>query len=88
MPKDPQQPIVALKACPAHQLPMTTIVETGSGISGPDQDLIEKTLMCWRCWESDEDGVLKLLQALGVPPDEIVQVRTHAFSKKPNRGIS
>ena len=87
MPKDPQQPIVALKACPAHRLPVTTIVETGPGISGGDMDLLQETSTCWRCWESDEDGVLKLLQALGFPTDEIVQVRTHAFSKKPSGGI-
>ena len=74
--------MVAIEACPEHRLPMTTIVETGPGISEPDQDLIEKTLTCWRCWESDENGVMRLLQAIGVPPDEIVQVREHAFSKK------
>ena len=67
MPKDRHQPIVAIKACPEHRLPMTTIVETGPGIAEPDQDLIEKTLMCWRCWESDEDGVRRLLKALGCP---------------------
>ena len=83
MAEDRQPLIVALKACPDHRLPMTTIVETGPGISAPDQDLIEQTLMCWRCWESDEDGVLRLLQALGIPPGEVAQVRDHAFSKKP-----
>ena len=86
MAKDRHQPIVAIKACPVHRLPMTTIVETGPGISEPDQDLIEKTLMCWRCWESDEDGVRRLLQALGFSPDESLLVRNHAFSKKEGKG--
>ena len=83
MAEDRQQPVVAIVACPDHRLPMTTIVETGPGISEQGQDLLEKTLMCWRCWESDEDGVMRLLQAIGVPPDDAVLVRHHAFSKKP-----
>ena len=83
MAEDRQPPVVAIKACPDHRLPMTTIVETGPGISEQDQDLLDATLMCWRCWEADEDGVVRLLQAIGVPPDEVVQVRRHAFSKKP-----
>ena len=83
MAEDRQQPVVAIEACPEHRLPMTTIVETGPGMAGQDQELLQATLMCWRCWESDEDGVMRLLQAIGVPLDEIVQVRDHAFSKKP-----
>ena len=82
MPKD-DQPIVALKACPDHRLPITSIVETGPGISEQDQELIQETLLCWQCWQSDEDGILKLLQALGIPPDEIVMVWKHAFRKRP-----
>ena len=82
MSKD-HQPIVALIACPDHRHPNTTIVETGPRIAVQDQDLIQETLLCWRCWESDEDGILKLLMALNVPADEIVMVRNHAFSKKP-----
>ena len=65
---------------------MTTIVEPGPRISEKNKDLIERTLMCWRCWESDEDGVLRLLLALQVPPEDIVTVRNHAFSKKPKGG--
>ena len=82
MSKD-DQPIVALKACPDHRLPITTIVETGPGISEQDQELIQETLLCRKCWQSDEDGILKLLQALGIPPDEIVMVRNQAFRKRP-----
>ena len=83
MAEDRQQPVVAIVACPDHRLPMTTIVETGPGISEQDQDLLDATLMCWRCWESDEDGVTRLLQGLGFSPDDVVLVRHHAFSKKP-----
>ena len=43
MAEDRQQPVVAIKACPDHRLPMTTIVETGPGISEPDQDLLHAT---------------------------------------------
>ena len=88
--RNPQHPIVVLEACPDHRLPRTSIVETGPGISGQDMDLVQETLMCWRCWESDEDGILKLLVTLGIPADEILVVRNHAFSKKPkedNRGV-
>ena len=67
MPKESNQPIVALIACPEHRLPMTTIVETGPNISGADRELVSETLMCWRCRESDEDGILRLLQAIGAP---------------------
>ncbi len=82
MPKD-DQPIVALKACPDHRLPITTIVETGPGISEQDREVIQETLLCLQCWQSDEDGILKLLQALGFPPDEIVMVRKLAFKNRP-----
>ena len=82
MSKD-DQPIVALKACPDHRLPITTIVETGPGISEQDQELIRETLLCWQCWQSDEDGILRLLQVLGIPPDEIVMVRKLACRKRP-----
>ena len=37
---------------------------------------------------SPEDGVLKLLQVLGVPLDEIVLVRDRAFSNKDDQGCS
>ena len=40
MPKDRNQPIVALIACPEHRLPMTTIVETGPSISDADRELV------------------------------------------------
>ena len=83
MPKESNQPIVALIACPEHWLPMTTIVETGPNISDADMELVSETLMCWRCRESDEDGILRMLQAIGVPPAERVQVHRHAFSNKP-----
>ena len=79
-----RRPIIALVACPEHRPDDTEVIHTGPEGTVPEHDLVAETLMCWRCWESDEDGILALLTALGVPFEEIVEVRLHAFSKKPS----
>ena len=82
-----QRPIIGLAACPEHRPDDTEIVHTGPEGTDPEHDLVAETLMCWRCWESDEAGILALLNALAIPFDEIIEVRRHAFSKKPSIGV-
>ena len=76
-------PITPIIACSDHQPDETFGVQTGPEISETGADIIERTLMCWRCWESDERGILRFCEALGVPADDVAAVRTLAFSRKP-----
>ena len=79
-----RQPVIALVACPEHRPDETEVIHTGPEGTDPEHDFVAETLGCWRCWESDEAGILALLHALGVPLEEIMEVRRHAFSKKPS----
>ena len=79
-----QRPIIALVACPEHRPDDTEVIHTGPEATDPEIDFVAETLMCWRCWESDEAGILTLLNALAIPLERIMEVRRHAFSGKPS----
>ena len=60
------------------------MIHTGPEATDPEIDFVAETLMYWRCWESDEAGILALLNALAIPFEGIMEVRRHAFSGKPS----
>ena len=53
-----QRPIIALVACPEHRPDDTEVMHTGPEGTDREIDFVAETLMCWRCWESDEAGIL------------------------------
>ena len=78
-------PEVRVKVCPEHRPRQTTTHHTGpAGVDPPEtvKDAIIEVLECWRCWESDEAGVVDVLVHLNASASQIEQVRRRAFSKK------
>ena len=79
-----QRPVVAIEACPEHRLPMTTIVETGPGISEPDQGLAPRDVYVLAVLGVGRGWRVEVAPGYWhpAPTREIAQVRAHAFSKK------
>ena len=78
-------PEIRVKVCPKHRPKQTTAHYTGPIGVEPSEDVkdtITDVLMCWRCWESDEAGVVTTLVHLEVSTADIEAVRRVAFSKK------
>lgn len=76
--------VVALQPCPEHR-PQTELdlVQTGPGMAEGRKDQLESILLCWRCWEGDEDGMLRMMYALNFSSEDVVTTITQAFKKKP-----
>ena len=77
-------PTVAIVACSDHRPPDHKTVLTGPGGDADATDEVSEILMCWRCWESDEEGLRRLMHTLGFPEDQIWEVYRFAFSRKPD----
>ena len=77
--------VVALQPCPEHR-PQTELdlVQTGPGMAKGRKDQLEDIMLCWRCWEEDEDGILRMMYAMGFSSEDVVTACTQAFTKKPD----
>lgn len=74
---------IRIRGWPAHRTDGRGIY-TGHGASDADIDAVMNILNCWRCWESDERGLLAICAHNNFEPELVVRLRRQVRRSRVN----
>ena len=80
-----ETPLIVIKGCAEHSTVRggrIGAVMSGPGSSEAAQEFIRDTLMCWKCWDLDEQAMLAVTAALHLAPQETVMLRLGVMRRK------
>ena len=69
--------VVYIKACPEHHPPGVHAIQSGPGGTEEEYDLMADSIMCSKCWDSDEAGMLRLVRSINLSEADVLMIREH-----------